>query len=74
METKLFELLEEKIDKVLDQVQALSRENQDLKQKMREQDKLVEQARSQMDGFEEGKQLIRNKLDGILKKITQVVD
>ena len=56
METKLFELLEEKIDKVLDQVQALSRENQDLKQKMREQDKLVEQARSQMDGFEEGKQ------------------
>jgi uncharacterized coiled-coil DUF342 family protein len=74
MEWKLFDLLEEKIGKVLEQVQALSRENQELKQKLTDQGRFVEQTRDRLDGLEEEKNVIQNKVDGLLKKISQVID
>jgi len=74
MEWKLFELLEEKIDRLLSQVQNFSQENQELKRKLSEQSQLVEQAREQMDALEEEKTLLRDKVDGILQKIAKFVD
>jgi uncharacterized coiled-coil DUF342 family protein len=74
MEWNLFELLEEKIDRLLVQVQNFSQENQELKRKLSEQSQQAEQAREQLDALEEEKTLLRDKVDGILKKIAQFVD
>ncbi len=74
MEWKLFELLEEKIDRLIAQVQDFSQENQELKRKLSEHSQQVEQAREQMDALEEEKKLLRDKVDGILQKIAQFVD
>ncbi|MBI5585954.1 MAG: hypothetical protein HY892_19250 [Deltaproteobacteria bacterium] len=67
-------MLEEKIEKILVQVQTLSRENKELKQKLTEQARFVEQTRERMDGLEEEKTVIQNKVDDLLKKISQVID
>ena len=74
MEWNLFELLEEKIDRLIAQVQNFSQENQELKRKLSEQAELVEQAREQLDALEEEKTLLRDKVDGILQKIAKLVD
>lgn len=74
MEWNLFELLEEKIDRLIAQVQNFSQENQELKCKLSEQAQLVEQAREQLDALEEEKTLLRDKVDGILQKIAKLVD
>jgi len=74
MEWNLFELLEEKIDRLIAQVQDFSQENQELKHKLSEQSQQVEQAREQMDALEEEKTLLRDKVDGILQKIAKFVD
>jgi len=74
MEWKLFELLEEKIDRLIAQVQDFSQENQELKRKLSEHSQQVEQAREQMDALEEEKKLLRDKVDGIMQKIAQFVD
>jgi FtsZ-binding cell division protein ZapB len=74
MEWNLFELLEQKIDRLIAQVQSFSQENQELKRKLAEQSQQVEQAREQMDALEEEKTLLRDKVDGILQKIAKFVD
>jgi FtsZ-binding cell division protein ZapB len=74
MDWKLFEVLEEKIQKTLDQIQSLSRENQELRQKVNEQERFVAQTRERLDGFEEEKIVIQNKVDDLLKKISQIID
>ena len=74
MEWKLFELLEEKIDRLIAQVQNFSQENQELKGKLSEQSQQVEQAREQLDALEEEKTLLRDKVDNILQKIAKFVD
>jgi FtsZ-binding cell division protein ZapB len=74
MDWKLFEVLEEKIQKTLDQIQSLSRENQELRQKVKEQERFVAQTRERLDGFEEEKIVIQNKVDDLLKKISQIID
>ena len=74
MEWKLLDQLEEKIEKVLDQIQTLSRENNELKQKIIEQTRFVEQTRDRLDGLEEEKTVIQNKVDELLKKISQVLE
>jgi uncharacterized coiled-coil DUF342 family protein len=74
MEWKLIDVLEEKIEKVLNQLQALSNENMELKQKLIDQARFVEQIRERMDGLEEEKTVIQNKVDGLLKKISQAID
>jgi len=74
MEWNLFELLEEKIDRLIAQVQNFSQENQELKRKLSEQSQQVEQAREQLDALEEEKTLLRDKVDNILQKIAKFVD
>jgi uncharacterized coiled-coil DUF342 family protein len=74
MEWKLFELLEEKIDRLIAQVQNISQENLELKRRISEQSQQVEQAREQMDDLEEEKTLLREKVDNILQKIAKLVD
>jgi uncharacterized coiled-coil DUF342 family protein len=74
MEWNLFELLEEKIDRLIAQVQNFSQENQELKDKLSEQSQQVEQAREQLDALEEEKKLLRDKVDHILEKIAKLVD
>jgi len=74
MEWELFEQLEEKIDRLIVQVQNFSQENRELKRKLLEQAQLVEQAREQMDALEEEKKLLKDKVDGILQKINKIMD
>jgi predicted nuclease with TOPRIM domain len=74
MEWKLLDVLEEKIEKVLDRMQALSSENDKLKQQLVEQARFVEQTRERLDSLEEEKTLIQNKVDDLLKKIDQMIE
>jgi predicted nuclease with TOPRIM domain len=74
MEWKLIDVLEEKIEKVLDRLHSLSRENDELKQKLNDQARFVEQTRERLDGLEEEKTLIQSKVDELLKKISQAID
>ena len=74
MEWNLFDRLEEKIDRLITQVQTFSEENQELKRKLSEQTQLVAQAREQMDTLEEEKTLLRDKVEGILQKINKIMD
>lgn len=67
-------MLEEKIEKVLDRLHSLSRENDELKQKLNDQARFVEQTREHLDGLEEEKTLIQSKVDELLKKISQAID
>ena len=67
-------MLEEKIDRLIAQVQNFSQENQELKRKLLEQSQQVELAREQLDALEEEKTLLRDKVDGILQKIAKFVD
>jgi FtsZ-binding cell division protein ZapB len=73
MEWEVFEILEEKIDLVMDKIQTLSRENTKLKQKVQEQEGLVQAAQEQLDNLEEEKEIIKGKVGGILDKINQVL-
>lgn len=67
-------MLEEKIDRLIAQVQNFSQENLELKRKLSEQAQQVEQAREQVDALEEEKTLLREKVDNILQKIAKLVD
>ncbi len=69
----MFEILEEKIDLVMDKIQTLSRENTKLKQKVQEQEGLVQAAQEQLDNLEEEKEIIKGKVGSILDKINQVL-
>jgi FtsZ-binding cell division protein ZapB len=73
MEWEVFEILEEKIDLVMDKIQTLSRENTKLKQKVQEQEGLVQAAQEQLDNLEEEKEIIKGKVGSILDKINQVL-
>jgi uncharacterized coiled-coil DUF342 family protein len=74
MDWNVFELLEERIDRLIAQVQNSSQENQELRRKLSEQTQQLEQAREQLDSVEEEKTLLRDKVDAILKKIGNLVD
>jgi len=69
----VFDILEEKIDMVMDKIQTLHRENTKLKQKVQEQEGLVQAAQEQLDNLEEEKEIIKGKVGGILDKINQVL-
>jgi len=73
MEWQVFEILEEKIDLVMDKIQTLSRENTKLKQKVQEQEGLVQAAQEQLDNLGEEKEIIKGKVGSILDKINQVL-
>ena len=73
MEWQVFEILEEKIDKVVKKMEILSQENQEFKHKIQEQEGVIQGAQERIDILEEEKGLIKTKIDGILEKIGQVL-
>lgn len=73
MEWQVFEILEEKIDQVVKKMEVLCRENQEFKQKIQEQEGVIQSAQERIDTLEEEKGLIKTKIDGILEKISQVL-
>jgi FtsZ-binding cell division protein ZapB len=74
MERQVFEILEEKIDQAVKKVEALSLENLALKRKVEEKEVVIQNAQAQLDALEEEKELIKGKIDGILKKISRVLE
>jgi FtsZ-binding cell division protein ZapB len=70
----VFEILEEKIDQAVKKMEALSSENQALKQKIEEKEAVIQNAQIHLDALEEEKELIKGKIDGILQKISRVLE
>ncbi len=73
MERQLFEILEEKIDQAMEKMEALSRENLELKKKIKEKEQVIQSAQERLDALEEEKEIIKGKVDGILIKINRVL-
>jgi len=69
----VFDILEEKIDQVVEKMEVLSRENSAFKQKIEEKEIVIKGAQERIDALEEEKALVKDKVDGILKKINQVL-
>ena len=70
----MFEILEEKIDQAMKKMEALSLENLALKKKIEEKEVVIQNAQARLDSLEEEKELIKGKVDGILKKISRVLE
>jgi hypothetical protein len=70
----VFEILEEKIDQAMKKMEALSSENRALKQKIEEKEAVIQNAQVHLDAWEEEKELIKGKIDGILQKISRVLE
>jgi FtsZ-binding cell division protein ZapB len=73
MEWQVFEILEEKIDQIVKKLEALSQENREFNQKIKEKEAVIQGAQERIDALEEEKELVKGKVDGILKKINQVL-
>lgn len=74
MERQVFEILEEKISQAVKRMEALSLENQALKRTIEEKEAVIKNAQAQLDAMEEEKELIKGKIDGILQKISRVLE
>ena len=74
MERQVFEILEEKIEQAVKKMEALSLENLALKRKIEEKEVVIQNAQAQLDALEEEKELIKGKIDGILQKISRVLE
>ena len=70
----MFEILEEKIDQAMKKMEALTLENLALKRKIEEKEAIIQNAQVHLDALEEEKELIKGKIDGILQKISQVLE
>jgi len=70
----VFEILEEKIEQAMKKMEALSQENLELKQKIKEKEGVIQGAQERLDVLEEEKEIIKGKVDGILKKISRVLE
>lgn len=73
MEWQVLEILEEKIEQAVKKLEVLSKENIEFEKKIKEKDAVIKSAQDRIDALEEEKELIRSKVDGILKKISQAV-
>jgi cell division protein ZapB len=73
MEWQVFEILEEKIDQIVEKVETLSRENREFTQKIKEKEEVLRGSQERIDALKEEKELVKGKIDGILKKINQVL-
>jgi chromosome segregation ATPase len=73
MEWQVFEILEEKIDQIVKKLEALSQENREFNQKIMEKEAVIQSAQERIDVLEEEKELVKGKVDGILKKINLVL-
>jgi chromosome segregation ATPase len=74
MEWQLFEILEEKIDQLMKKLETLSRENLQAKKLIEEKEIVIKSAQERINALEEEKGIIKGKVDGILKKIGQVLE
>ena len=74
MEWQLFDILEEKIDLLVKRIDVLSEENLQMNKKIEEKEGVIKNAQERIDALEEEKGLVRVKVDGILKKINQVLE
>lgn len=74
MDKQLFEILEEKIDRAAKRIEELIRENSALKAEIQEKEEMIRNAQTRLDTLEEEKELIRGKVDGILRKINRVLE
>ncbi len=74
MERQVFEILEQKIEQAVKKLEALSQENLALKRKIEEKEVVIQNAQAQLDVLEEEKELIKGKIDGILQKISLVLE
>ena len=70
----MFEILEEKIEQAMKKMEALSQENLELKQKIKEKEGVIQGAQERLDVLEEEKEIIKGKVDGILKKISRILE
>jgi cell division protein ZapB len=70
----VFEILEEKIEQAMKKMEALSQENLELKQKIKEKEGVIQGAQERLDVLEEEKEIIKGKVDGILKKISRILE
>ena len=73
MERQVFEILEEKIDQAMKKMETLTQENMALREKIQEKEEVIQGAQARLDVLEEEKELIKSKVDGILKKINRVL-
>jgi len=73
MDRQAFEILEEKIDQAMEKMEALSRENLELKKKIKEKEQVIQSAQVRLDALEEEKEIIKGKVDEILIKINRVL-
>ncbi|MBA4392346.1 MAG: hypothetical protein C0407_02220 [Desulfobacca sp.] len=71
MEWQVFEILENKIEQMVKKLEALSLENRELNQKIKEKEEVILGAQGRIDALEEEKELVKGKIDGILTKINQ---
>lgn len=74
MEKQLFEILEEKIEKAAKRIEDLTHENAVLRKAIEEKEEMIRSAQARLDTLEEEKELIRGKVDGILQKISRVLE
>jgi FtsZ-binding cell division protein ZapB len=74
MERQVFEILEEKIDRAMEKMEALTSENLALKRKIEEKEAVIQNAQVHIEALEEEKELIKGKIDGILQKISRVME
>jgi hypothetical protein len=73
MEWQVFEILEEKIDQVVKKMEVLSQENSAFKQDIEEKEIVIKGAQERIDVLEEEKALVKDKIEGMLAKINQVL-
>jgi hypothetical protein len=69
----VFDILEEKIDQVVEKIETLSKENATYKQKVEEKEEVIKTAQDRIDALEEEKTITKDKVEGILRKINQVL-
>ena len=69
----MFEILEEKIDQAMKKMETLTQENMALREKIKEKEEVIQGAQARLDVLEEEKELIKTNVDGIFKKIHQVL-
>jgi cell division protein ZapB len=73
VERQVFEILEEKIDQAMKKMETLTQENMALREKIKEKEEVIQGAQARLDVLEEEKELIKSKVDEILKKISRVL-
>lgn len=69
----MFDILEEKIDQVVKKMEVLAQDNSTFKQKIEEKEIVIKGAQERIDVLEEEKALLKDKIEGILKKIDHVL-